>query len=304
MNPVLTINSYLHRGPRPHIEDAVTAVDLGYPLACSDRSYVLCLADGVGGANAGEIASQLACRIAISTAMAASLPVLQGNPGDSSQWDNIPGILIQSCLTAHEAIRVQASRSQGQHGMATTIVLVICLRDRVDFVWSGDSRLYLVRDGEVRPLTRDHSEVQRLLDARLITPNEAECHADRHAIYSCLGMNGEPTVEAGTARLQNGDQLLICSDGLSDVLSANDIARIIDEADKMGLAAQALPQRLVRAALDAGTTDNTSVLIAQASEIPSYLEQIQLTITGLYPVRLAQLLASFDKEKPCFIPMR
>lgn len=293
---MLKLNCHLDPGPREYLEDAVAAIDLGFPLGSERSVYVLELGDGVGGQNAGEIASRIAARSTIAAILQSLLPIHQDGVDPFPDADRILKILVDACLSAHHVICSTASESQEFDGMASTVVIALVIGKQLCLAWAGDSRAFLIRGGEVKQLTRDHSEVQRLVDAGVISINQAATHPLRHVIYSCLGLQSAPTISTAAEELRDGDRLLLCSDGLSDVLSYQQIGQTLLQAEALGITASQLPTWLVQVALEAGTTDNTSVLIADYSADSNQIPNNTLTAVGTYPVRLAQLVSLLQKE--------
>lgn len=198
------------------------------------------VADGVGGHAHGEVAARIV-RDTISTLC--------------KQGCN----LVEAIGRAHHAV-LDEIRQQGNGGnMGSTIVALTLKDDAYEIVWVGDSRAYLY-DGELKQLTRDHSPVTELLDSGVITPLEAEHHPGRHVLSQSLGVSEGSLVAAGhvQGRLQPGQQILLCSDGLSNELS--DQAIVTRLATAIGPEAQV--QALINGALEAGGHDNvTAVLV-------------------------------------------
>jgi len=222
-------------GPvRPHNEDAAFA---------TPRLAVV--ADGVGGHAAGEVASRI-----VVGALASLEKAWVDGPLDEA--------LARAVTEGNERIAFIASCRPETAGMSTTLTAVAL---HGDFVVAniGDSRAYLLRDGTLRQLTRDDSLLQELLDAGLVDPDAARSHPRRNVVTAAL--DGAPGREPAVSRVPAlaGDRLLLCSDGLSDVLDAARIAELLAEPDASGAA-----EALVRAALGAGARDNVTVVVADA----------------------------------------
>lgn len=219
-------------------EDAVAYV---LPAA-GDRGMLALVADGMGGHAAGEVAS----RIAADTVMRLY-----------QQLDGSPPEVLALCLG--EANRLICERGEAEAacaGMGTTCT-VLAVRDNEAFLGHiGDSRAYLLRDGELRQISEDHSLVAQLVRDGAITREEAARSPQRHVITRALGL--EPSVEPSIWRkglpLQVGDALVLCSDGLSDLVDDQTIASTV-----RGLPPAEACQRLLEQALAAGGTDNISV---------------------------------------------
>jgi protein phosphatase len=203
------------------------------------------VADGVGGHAAGEVASRTVVGVLASLEKA---------------WVDGPldEALARAVSEGNERIAFVAGCRPETAGMSTTLTAVAL---HGDFVVAniGDSRAYLLRDGALRQLTRDDSLLQELLDAGLVDPDAARSHPRRNVVTAAL--DGAPGREPAVSRVPAlpGDRLLLCSDGLSDVLDAARIAQLLAEPDASGAA-----EALVRAALDAGARDNVTVVVADA----------------------------------------
>ena len=219
-----------HVGQRSHNEDAFyIGADNG----------VIIVADGVGGHPAGDVASSIACRvIARYVALGFSLT------------DAIRG--------SHQEVMQAASERPGSRGMATTVVAAHF--DGPDFciAWVGDSRAYLW-DGQLKLLTQDHSYVQSLLSSGQITVQQAREHPRRNVIVQAVGLQGDDElhVEDNQGTLSAGQVLLLCSDGLSDVVDSGLISDTLAAQGPL----QATCDALVAAALEAGGKDNISVVL-------------------------------------------
>ncbi|ACR10715.1 protein phosphatase 2C domain protein [Teredinibacter turnerae T7901] len=210
------------------------------------------VADGMGGHAAGEVASSIACN----TLREAFL-------GGAS--------LADAVQTSHKAILDAADAGVGGAGMGSTVVALASSQDRFQLAWVGDSRAYLFTTSSETPfrqLTKDHSYVQMLLDSGAITPEEFTTHPEKNIITQCLGALDLPEVNVGLfdAQWQPGDWLLLCSDGLTDAVSDDDIAASLKQANSVAAATAAL----LEAALKNGGRDNITIQLIQA---PNKLQQ-------------------------------
>jgi protein phosphatase len=203
------------------------------------------VADGVGGAAAGEVAS----RVAID-----ALAHL-----DKCRLDRrLEDALAAAVATGNERIGFIAGCRPQLAGMSTTLTAVALGDDGYVLANVGDSRTYLLRDGALTRLSRDDSYVQMLLDSGTIAPDEARRHPQRSLVLEALDGDPKrrpPAVTAAPARA--GDRLLLCSDGLSDYVDDADIAAVLRSGDRADCAG-----RLVAMALAAGAKDNVSVVVA------------------------------------------
>jgi len=206
------------------------------------------VADGVGGAAAGEVASRAAINALVQL--------------DRCRLDEpLDRALASAVASGNAAIGFIAGCRPRTAGMSTTLTAV-ALDDDGYFVTNvGDSRTYLLRDGDLRRLTRDDSLVQRLVDSGAVTPAEARTHPQRSLVLDALDGDPErrpPAVTPLAARA--GDRLLLCSDGLSDALDDERIADLLGVASREECA-----EGLVAAALAAGARDNVSVVVADVA---------------------------------------
>jgi len=216
---------------------------------------VLVLADGMGGHRSGEVAS----RVAVEAALADLLPAQREAQSDGTQS------LLQiehAVEAANQALLDMCDVHPELSGMGTTVVAAIFRDDRIFHAHVGDSRLYRVRYGRMRRLTRDHSLIQRMIDDGVFL-NRVEARAAGirdNVLTRSLGMQRKADVDVGDALLEIGDTYLICSDGLHGLVSDANIARILRDPDG-DLEDQA--QALVDAALTAGGNDNISAILAR-----------------------------------------
>ena len=223
-------------GRRPNNEDAVFA---------SPR--LAAVADGVGGAAAGEVAS----RALINALVHVDKCRLQGCVEDA---------LVEGIARGNETIGFIAACRPAMAGMSTTVTAVALGDEGCVVANVGDSRTYLLRDGALTQLTRDDSWVQLMLDAGELTPDEARDHPRRSLVLAALDgeSDHDPTLTRFDAR--PGDRLLLCSDGLSDVVDDATIAATLRIPGRADCAA-----RLIALALDAGGRDNISAVVADVA---------------------------------------
>lgn len=234
---------------REHNEDSISwDIDLG----------LIMLADGMGGHNAGEIASELA----VTAIRDALLDVLTPDIMDS-KLIKCDEALREAVIYANEEIHDQANRRVECAGMGTTVVITLFHDDKVTYAHVGDSRIYRLRNGEFRQLTQDHSLVQEMIDNGYLSQEEAMISSSRNLITRALGISPEVEVDITTEELDIDDVYLLCSDGLSDMLNEKNMAAILtDWRHDLGAAAQ----QLVDAANDCGGNDNISVVLVAMHE--------------------------------------
>jgi protein phosphatase len=203
------------------------------------------VADGVGGATAGEVASRAAIH---------ALVHLDKCRLDGALEDALAGAVV----TGNDRIGFMVECRPQLAGMSTTLTAVALGDERYVLANVGDSRTYLLRDGGLTRLTRDDSYVQMLLDSGALTADEARHHPQRSLVLEAL--DGDPERRAPpvtTAPARAGDRLLLCSDGLSDYVDDEAIAAVLRDGS-----GEACAERLVAMALAAGARDNVSVVVA------------------------------------------
>ncbi|ONM49099.1 PP2C family protein-serine/threonine phosphatase [Nocardia donostiensis] len=209
---------------------------------------LLALADGMGGHAAGEVASQL---------MIAALAHLD----DDEPGDDLLGKLDRATREGNAAIAEQVEEEPELDGMGTTLTAILFAGKKLGLVHIGDSRAYMLRDGELAQITRDDTFVQSLVDEGRITAEQAHTHPQRSLIMRALtGNEIDPTLVMREARA--GDRYLLCSDGLSDVVSDETIANTMREGDTDECA-----DRLIELALRSGGPDNVTVVVADVIDL-------------------------------------
>ncbi len=207
------------------------------------------LADGMGGHEGGELAS----RIVVDCV---SEQVRQGKP------------MAEAFVAAHHAVLGAARDGQGKEGMGSTALALRQNCNSFEVVWVGDSRAYLWDDGELFQITKDHSLVQQLVDQGSLTEAEARVHPQRNFITQAIGMSELSHMEVGRVQgsLYRGQQMLLCSDGLSGEVSSSEISVVLG----LELGEQQKVDLLIQKALDNGGSDNVTVLLVSAdSNAPS-----------------------------------
>jgi protein phosphatase len=220
-----------------------------------ERGLVLVVSDGMGGALAGDVAS----RMAVETVR----DMLMGNGVQEHICP--PDMPLIECLRnateyANFAIHRKSQDDARCSGMGATLTAVAVTDDGLDFLQVGDSRAYVIRDSQIKLATKDQSLVQQLVDVGQISEEEAETHMFRNVILQALGAQAELAPVTGRVRLRQGDMLLLCSDGLSGKLRAEDIINIISSADEdLGKACD----ELVSEANHRGGEDNITVILAR-----------------------------------------
>jgi protein phosphatase len=236
---------------RSHNEDSIAA---------DAANGLVVLADGMGGYNAGEVASGMATTVIV-TEMRQLLTGVKPHDVEKGSSEEVAARLVRDqVLTANTSI-YQAAQSQPQYaGMGTTLVVCLFYDNRVLVAHLGDSRLYMLRDGKFRQMTRDHSLLQEQIDSGIITAEQAKNAAHKNLVTKALGI--DPTVEPEIHEYPTkvGDVYLLCSDGLCDMVEDEDIGMTLQAlGGNLKLAAQ----QLVQMANDNGGRDNVSVILVR-----------------------------------------
>jgi protein phosphatase len=219
----------------------------------------LCLvADGMGGAKAGEQASRIASEVARAQLQSG---IDGGPPPDDAAWQEL---LRKATRTANRRVYEQSRANEDQKGMGTTLTIALAVGERLYIASVGDSRAYLLNSGGVTEdgattaqLTSDHSLVARLVDIGQITPEQARTHPQRNLLYRSIGTDPSVEVDTLSEQLEPGDLVLLCSDGLINHVRDEELARIALEQPDPDRACE----QLVALANERGGRDNISVVI-------------------------------------------
>ncbi|EPH98485.1 MULTISPECIES: Stp1/IreP family PP2C-type Ser/Thr phosphatase [unclassified Enterococcus] len=210
------------------------------------------LADGMGGHRAGDVASQMAV-----TNLGSSWEEQELLDNEKiAQW------FIQMIQQENTDIYMQGQQEPEYSGMGTTIVAAALLEEQFTIAHVGDSRAYLIRGGQLKQLTEDHSLVNELVKSGEITEEMAVNHPRKNILTRSVGMPGTVEVDVATHLWQPGDQLLLCSDGLTNMVSEPDIAAIASSS----LLLSEKIERLIDQANEAGGADNITVLLIEGKE--------------------------------------
>jgi PPM family protein phosphatase len=268
---IVDLGALSHRGKvRPNNEDSFLVTRLGrslttlitnLPNGCvpnlhAETGYAMLVADGMGGAAGGEIASQTAIKALIDLAIQTPDWILNLSDQRADQVlhrmeERFAG--LKGALT--ECIRTDP----GLAGMGTTMTLAISLGADLVIAHVGDSRVYLFTYGQLVRLTKDQTMAQLLADLGVIRPEDVDKHHARNVLTSAIMADGQKAeVELHHLRLADGDRLLLCSDGLTEMVSDAEIAAVLEK----GKTAMESCQTLVDLALEAGGKDNITVVLA------------------------------------------
>jgi len=235
----LAASGVTHQGRRSTNEDS-WLVDLGHGL--------LIVADGMGGHNAGEVASALA--------VAAIQECVQAGKAPGAE------LLQQAVLLANERILGAAAQDPSHAGMGTTVVAALVDRERAFYTSVGDSRVYLWRGGHLTQLTRDDSWLAEALDGEDENQQDLGAHPLRHVLTKVVGLRGELEVAVGECPLGQGDCLLLCSDGVHGAVPLEILASLTGSKKPVADIAQGV----VKSAMARGATDNVTAVVARVTE--------------------------------------
>ena len=223
-------------------------------VAVDEANALAVLADGMGGYNAGEVASGMATSF-IRTELGRWLQEAGGRANDA-EVRRAMDICVDN---ANRAIFNAANANPQYAGMGTTLVVAVFRDDQLRLGHVGDSRAYRWRAGQLTQITRDHSLLQEQIDAGLITPEQAAFSANKNLVTRAVGVEDTVLLETHVHEVQPGDLYLMCSDGLSDMLDDSIIAQLLQMHDELPTAGQAL----VAAANDAGGKDNIALVLVR-----------------------------------------
>lgn len=233
--------------------------DVGKKRSLNEDSFIadgsiFAVADGMGGHRAGEIASSIA------------LDVLKSNLAKQSK-DPLDQKLVNAIKLANKEIYTKAIRDLDRRGMGTTLTAAVLHDDKLYVGHVGDSRLYLLRDGKLTQLTGDHSLVAQMVESGHLKPEEAEVHPQRSIITRAVGSEADVEVDVVITDILPDDRFLLCTDGLTSMLTDNEIAETLRDRDDLDAACR----ELVDWANDRGGNDNITAIIFKNKKEPTSL---------------------------------
>jgi protein phosphatase len=235
---------------RGHNEDALSYSVPQDPAIVASKGCLYVVADGIGGAQAGEVASSCAVECICTSYYASPLA-------------DVVTALRAAFVAAHEEILRQAVQRDAR-GMGTTAVALVVVGHQAIVANVGDSPAYLVRRGQAQQLSEEHSWVALALAEGLLTPEQADRFPHRHVITRNLGMEKPLEVYFSPAiPLEPGDSVLLCTDGLSNLVTPAEIAAV---AGNVGLSPQEAVQQMANLALARGAPDNVTVLLVRVGD--------------------------------------
>jgi serine/threonine protein phosphatase PrpC len=228
-------------------------------IATDPKIGIAVLADGMGGHQAGEVASRMAVDVVthhLEDVLSRHLANSGAQNGKSIELHAVE----EAIRYANTAIYDMAHARPECAGMGSTVVVVVFYANRICVGHVGDSRLYRLRDGNLEQLTQDHSVIQELVTRGLLTHDEARQSIGKNLVTRALGVDATVTADIAEQALQNDDVYLLCSDGLNDVVNDAEIAQLVQRhIDDLNTAAGTL----VAVANDRGGPDNISVILAR-----------------------------------------
>lgn len=216
------------------------------------RFGVLIVADGIGGHNAGEVASRLATETIVK----------HFEENYKTQSERVPGLITEAIEEANRVVYSHAIHNNSCFGMGTTVTMSVIDGNVAYLGHIGDSRAYLYHAGKLSQVSTDHTLVNELLKNGSITEADARLYPNRNIITKALGTDPEIIPDINEIELDNGDVLLLCSDGLTDLIENGDMETILSKiGDKESL--EIAVESLIGLSLDAGGFDNITVVLYQ-----------------------------------------
>lgn len=253
---------------RPHLSSALEIVGLTNPgmvrahnedaIATQADIGLVVLADGMGGYNAGEVASGIATTL-IAEGVKSAMEILSPHLPDSTSGKSIAHRILNAEIEKANLAIFQTAQSQPQcAGMGTTLVTALFYDNRLTVAHVGDSRMYRLRGETFEAITKDHSLLQEQIDSGFITPEQARMSHNRNLVTRAVGIDPQLVPELNDFPVELNDLYLLCSDGLNDMVEEEDIALVLKTLrSNLPLAAE----QLVQMANDNGGRDNVSVIL-------------------------------------------
>lgn len=251
---------------RDHNEDS---------LAADQVLGLVVLADGMGGYQAGEVASEIAVKT-IQTELKRTLKTLSRHKRDLHRGYHSATVLLEQAVhTANQIIYETACEQPHYLGMGTTVVTALFHNDCLSIAHVGDSRLYRLRGNNFTQLTKDHSVRQELIDCGFYTPEQARHSPNKNLVTRALGVGQKVSVDIQEFNVSSEDIYLLCSDGLNDMLDDDEMRTILNQTS---LSLELTAKRLVDAANDNGGDDNISVILVRSlgalTPSPSWFQRL------------------------------
>lgn len=218
----------------------------------SEGLYLAVLADGMGGHNAGDVASELAVRFLTDRFLKSALQL-------GSEEEIVSSWMQEAYEGANERISSIAESDPSCKGMGTTLIAAVFQENKVTFAHIGDSRVYLYSKGEIKPLTKDHSYVNVLLDSGEIDEEQARNHPKKNMLMKAIGTEISIDPDILTVRLRQGEIILMCSDGLSNMVNAEQMTYVLEK----DVSLTAKVNTFIELANEQGGEDNISIILCQ-----------------------------------------
>lgn len=215
-------------------------------LFVDESEGLFIVADGMGGPQGGEVASRMAVDFISSFLSENRL-----------KTDDIISVIENSVMRANEAIIMKAEEDINLKGMGTTIVFALYHNNKIYIANVGDSRIYLIRNNEIKQITRDHSLVAELIESGEISREDARNHHLRHILSNAIGVKNDVLTEITELPVEDANGLILCSDGLTDMITDKEIEETIINGDDP----QTISENLVQLANEKGGRDNITVVL-------------------------------------------
>lgn len=240
-----------------YLETVMTSLPSGeVPERAEDVGYSMIVADGMGGHAGGELASRMAISGLVKIVLAMPDWIFRM---DESVADDVARRSRRRFRDLNALLLEHARQEPGVRGMGTTLTAARSMGRHLQVVHVGDSRAYLLREGRLHRLTRDHTYVQMLVDSGQLSEEDAATFGARHLLVNALGgFDEDVEVDVNQLKLASGDRLLLCSDGLTDLVDDDAIRRVLVECRESAEACRQLVDR----ALEHGGRDNVTVVVA------------------------------------------
>jgi len=228
------------------------------PKRFDETAYGMLVADGMGGMAAGEIASRAALLRLLELVVKTPDWIMMMNQPENAA--TVMRRMTHRFREIDDELRAQGESNHALHGMGTTLTVAVTLGTDLFLSHIGDSRAYLLRREKLHQLTKDHTLAQALIEAGIAGADDTSTRAMRHVLTAALGSTGKRTdPQVQGLHLSDGDQLLLCTDGLTEMVADNDIAAVLADANS----SQAACEALIDLALAGGGKDNITVVLAR-----------------------------------------
>ncbi len=224
-----------------------------------DKSHIAILADGVGGHESGEIASSEA--VSHLNKVLSEIKNAIESPEDFN-WTLLKNVLREGIIECHRKVKKLAQENPESQGMGTTLVFSFFVSNYIFYGHVGDSRLYRYKDKKLTQLTKDHSLYQQMVDERQLYSDEEINNVPKNIITQAIGITDHISPDLSYEALTDKEIYLLCSDGLSDMVSDDEIQELISSKKDLG----DLGEKLLESALSAGGKDNVSIILIQPNK--------------------------------------